>query len=938
MSPRSIAERPRVAAQGKFKSPEEELAYLRERVREQEKALDVQPSPIESERIAKREIAAYAETPAATILHETVVMPEHDTVRHMLKLEPEVHDKQLDGLLAIVAQQGIRNALSVAARMKNPHLEDDFHRALVRYIAEGLPEKGMKPLEKVNRALHMVLFEVQPQAHGEGKEDEMRQNKLEQLLASSEQLYAGLLPLIETHEGFSLEIAVPEGSESASLYLAIPRAKKTLAERLMSSVFPNARISESRGDYNIFNYEGSHAAAYGTLAKHAAFPLKTPDMFEHDPMNILLAAFAKILKHGEGAALQITVGTEGDRYNKHYKKILRELEKGKNIHQALKVPESEVAEVLWDAAKMVFAPEEHEREQQNEYRRTSDQVSTEEITRKIKTRIAPTSIRLVSSAKDSTRAEELLSNLIAPFNQYDDPKGNHFEFKRVGSWSIANFLRDFTYRTFDHDIAMPLSLAEITSIFHFTAERVTTSRELKRSFGKQAPAPVEIGGEGITIGINHYGADETPVHFAPADRLRHCYVIGQTGTGKTGLIKNMIIQDIKNGEGIAFIDPHGNDIEDVLAAIPPERAKDVIYFDPAYTARPMGLNMLEYDRSKPEMKTFVVDEVYGIFRKLYSDVPEAFGPMFEQYYRNAVQLVVEHPESGSTFVEIPRVFADTSFRNLKLAHCPNPIIVQFWRKIAEQAQGDPSLENVAPYITSKFDVFLANDIMRPIVAQEKSAFNFREIMDGKKIFLANLSKGRLGDRNTALLGLVLVSKFLQAAFSRVDSKGDLPVFYLYIDEFQNFATPSISTILSEARKYKLALTVAHQFIAQLEENIRDAVIGNVGTKISMRIGTTDAEFLEKQFAPVFSAKDLENLPNRTGVASLLVQGVPARPFTINTVELPKFDHTRIDPLKELSYRTYGKAREEVEAEIRRKFGQAEERAATGISDSTQLLR
>ncbi len=907
----------------KFKSPEEELAYLRERVKEQEHALDAQPNSFEKERIAKREIAQYAQEPAATVLHESVVMPEHETVRNMLKLEPEVHDKQLDGLLGIVAQQGIRNALSVAARMGNPHLEDDLHRVLVRYIAEGLPEKGLGPPEKINRALHLVLFEIHPQAHGEGKEEAQAQNKLEQLLSSSEQLYAGLTSLIDHEEGFSLEIAVPEGSESASLYLAVPRSKKTLAERLLSSVFPNARIAECRGDYNIFNYEGEHAAAYAELAKHPSFPLKTPDMFEHDPMNILLAAFAKIAKHGEGAALQITVSTEGDRYNKYYKKILRELEKGKSIHEALKVPESEIGEAFRDVAKQLFmSTEAYKEEKEGSYRKTSDQVSTEEITRKIKTRIAPASIRLVASAPHAARAEELLSNLIAPFSQYDNPKGNRFDFRRVSSWGVKQFLRDFTYRTFDHDISMPLSLGEITSIFHFTAERVTTSRELKRSFGKQAPAPVEIGGEGITIGINRYGADETPVHFAPADRLRHCYVIGQTGTGKTGLIKNMIIQDIQNGEGVAFIDPHGNDIEDVLAAIPPERAKDVIYFDPAYTARPMGLNMLEYDRAKPEMKTFVVDEVYGIFRKLYADVPEAFGPMFEQYYRNAVQLVVEDPDSGSTFLEVPRVFADTAFRNLKLSRCPNPVIVQFWRKIAEAAGGDASLENVTPYISSKFDVFLANDIMRPIVAQEKSAFNFREIMDGKKIFLANLSKGRLGDRNTALLGLVLVSKFLQAAFSRVDTKETLPTYYLYIDEFQNFATPSISTILSEARKYKLSLTVAHQFIAQLEEDIRDAVIGNVGTKISMRIGTTDAEFLEKQFAPVFSAKDLENLPNRTGVAALLVGGVPARPFTIETVELPKFDHSRTDALKELSYRTFGKPREEVEAEIQRKFGQA----------------
>ncbi len=920
--PPSLKERPKIAAIEKFKSPEEELAYLRERVREKEGELETSKNKFESDRIAKRELAAYADIPAATILHETVVMPEHDIVRHILKLEPEPHDTQVDEILKLVMERGIRNALSVVARTKNPHLEDDVHRALVRYIAEGLPDHGMAPPEKVRRALNMVLFEIQPQAHGEGDKQENAQHKLEQLLSSSEQLYAGLMSLIDSHEGFSLEIAVPEGSEEAFLYLAVPRVKKTLAERLISSVFPNARMSEARGDYNVFNYSGHHAGCYATLGDHPSLPLKTPDLFEHDPMNILLAAFAKIAKHGEGAALQILVSTEGDRYNHHYKKILRELEKGRHFRQAIKVPETELGEALRDVAKQIFMPEAHQKEIDREFRRSSDQVATEEITRKVKSRIAPALIRLVASAPTAQRAEELLSNLESSFKQYDDPKGNHLVFKKIGRWGMSDFTRDFTYREFDRSIAVPLSLGEITSIFHFTAERVTTSRELKRSFAKQAPAPVEMSGEGISLGINHYGADATKVHFGASDRLRHAYVIGQTGTGKTGLIKNMIMQDIRAGEGVAFIDPHGNDIEDVLASIPKEREKDVIYFDPAYTARPMGLNMLEYDRARPEMKTFVVDEVYGIFRKLYADVPEAFGPMFEQYYRNAVQLVVEDPDTGSTFVEIPRVFADPSFRNLKLSHCENPIIVQFWRKIAEQAQGDPSLENVAPYITSKFDVFLTNDIMRPVVSQEKSAFNFREIMDGKKIFLANLSKGRLGDRNTALLGLILVSKFLQAAFSRVDTRGDLPVFYLYVDEFQNLATPSIATILSEARKYKLSLTIAHQFIAQLEENIRDAVIGNVGTKAAFRIGTSDAEFLEKQFMPIFSAQDLENLPNRHAVLSLLVGGVPARPFTIETEELPKFDYSNIDALKERSYQAYGKPREEVEAEIRRKFDAA----------------
>lgn len=891
---------------------------MRARVAEKEKEIEAVAMP-DRERIARREVQEYGTVTPQGVLHEAVAMPEHEILRQALKLEPEAHDTQMDGLLKIVSEQGIRNALSVVSKLKNPHLEDDLHRVLVRYIAEGLPQKGIPAPERVSRALHLVLFEIHPQAHGEG--EDRREQKLEQILASSEQLYAGLLSLITPAEGFSIEIAVAEGTEEAALYLAVPRAKQALAERLISSVFPNARISELRGDYNIFNYEGAHASATATLAEHPAYPLKTYELFEHDPMNVLLAAFAKIAKHGEGAALQIVVSSEGERYNQHYKKILRALEHGKHLDEALKTPETVFGDFVHDVVKTVMTSEK-EREAAKHANRQGDQVATEEIGRKIKSRIVPAVIRLVASAPDQARANVLLDNLISPFNQFDDSKGNRLRFTKAGSGWLPEFgnpLRDFTYRSFDSASAIPLSLSEIATMVHFTAERVTTSRELKKAHAKQAPAPVEMPADGILLGLNRYGADEREVRYGVQDRLRHCYVIGQTGTGKTGLIKNMIIQDMLNGEGVAFIDPHGNDIQDVLAAVPPERIQDVIYFDPAYSARPMGLNMLEYDRAKPEMKTFVVDEVYQIFRKLYADVPEAFGPMFEQYYRNAVQLVVEDPDTGSTFLEIPRVFADSSFRNLKISRCNNPVIVQFWKKIAEAAGGEASLENIVPYITSKFDVFLANDIMRPIVAQQESAFDFREMMDGKKIFLANLSKGRLGERNASLLGLVLVSKFLQAAFSRVDTKGDLPVFYLYIDEFQNFATPSISTILSEARKYKLALTVAHQFIAQLPEEIRDAVIGNVGTKIAFRIGTTDAEFLEKQFHPVFIRSDLENQENRHASVALLVNGTPARPFTIKTANLPAFDHAHVDALKELSYRTFGKDRGEIEAEIRERF-------------------
>jgi hypothetical protein len=297
------------------------------------------------------------------------------------------------------------------------------------------------------------------------------------------------------------------------------------------------------------------------------------------------------------------------------------------------------------------------------------------------------------------------------------------------------------------------------------------------------------------------------------------------------------------------------------------------------------------------------------------------GPAFEQYFRNATMLVIEDPATGNTLLDVSRVLADANFRRLKLSRCQNPIIVQFWREIAEKAGGEASLANIVPYITNKFDVFLANEIMRPIVAQEHSAFNFREVMDERKILLVNLSKGRLGDVNANLIGLIIVGKILMAALSRVDVVGKQtpPPFYLYIDEFQNITTDSISTILSEARKYKLSLTIAHQFIAQLEDTIRDAVFGNVGSLGVFRVGTEDAEFLEKQFQPVFSATDIIKIDNRNAYMKMLADGRPVKPFNMETLApaSPRVDLA--EKIKELSYLRFGRDRAEVTEEIMRKY-------------------
>ncbi len=552
-----------------------------------------------------------------------------------------------------------------------------------------------------------------------------------------------------------------------------------------------------------------------------------------------------------------------------------------------------------------------------EDRPAADDPRIKNIEHKIESPILHASLRLVTSAATETRAKEILEGLEAPFRQFSDTSGNSIEFKEVKGSALKKFIHAFSYRLVDIASALPLSAKELATLAHLPRPAShAAAPDLVQAKSASAPAPSDMHERGVLLGINNFRGAKQKIYIQNEDRLRHMYLVGQTGTGKSALLKNMVIQDIKSGAGVCFIDPHGTDVLDILSAVPPERMQDVIYFDPAHTERPMGLNMLEYDVTRPEQKTLVVDELLGIFKKLFGASPESMGPAFEQYFRNAALLVMEDPASGNTLLDISRIFGDSDFRARKLAACKNPIVKRFWQDIAEQATGDQGLQNYAPYVTNKFDAFTTNEIVRPIIAQQQSAFNFRDIMDSKKILLVNLSKGRIGDLNANLLGLVIVGKFLIAALSRADSFGkELPPFYLHIDEFQNFATPSIATILSEARKYKLSLTVAHQFIAQLTDEIKDAVFGNVGSLCSFRIGADDAEFLEKQFAPVFTASDLMKVDNYNAFVRLLVGGKPAAPFNIETLPFESGPLEHVDAMRELSYNTYGRPREEIEQEI-----------------------
>ncbi len=399
------------------------------------------------------------------------------------------------------------------------------------------------------------------------------------------------------------------------------------------------------------------------------------------------------------------------------------------------------------------------------------------------------------------------------------------------------------------------------------------------------------------------------------------YIIGKSGVGKSQFIANMAIQDILAGEGVGVIDPHGDLIVEILSRIPPERAEDVILFSPADIERPLGLNLLEFDARYPEQKTFVINEMIKIFDKLY-DLRQTGGPIFEQYMRNAMLLVMSDPSSGSTLMEIPKVLADSEFRRLKLERCKDPTVVDFWRKEAEKAGGDAALANIVPYITSKLTSFISNDMMRPIIAQQNSAFSLREVMDRKKILLVDLPKGIVGETNAFLLGMILVGKILIAALSRTDMpKEARKDFYLYIDEFQNFTTDSISAILSEARKYNLNLIMAHQYIGQLvrgqDTSIKDAVFGNVGTWVVFKIGSEDAQVIVKEFAPVFNEYDLINIDKYSAYLKLLIDNSAARAFSMHAPwPLPGFERPEFaKKIKALSRLKYGQDRNIIESEI-----------------------
>lgn len=731
------------------------------------------------------------------------------------------------------------------------------------------------------RSIDSVLLEVAVPRVNEIKIDAM-----EQLFASVFSIKkGGWKQKLAVQPTISFEIVARQ--EDIRFYVWTPKPLQDLVEKQIHGAYPDAEVLEVP-EYNIFGENGKVAYKSLQLSKSNYLPIKTFKELVTDPMSSITSAMAK-LGAGEAAAIQILISPAESSWQKDGRRFISETKKQES-----------------DPEKAKFS---------------TSAKTLEAIENKISKPGFETSIRMVVVSSTMENAKMTLDNINSTFSQFAS-ENNNIKSRKIRS--KGSFMEDFLYRyqPMFHIFGNHPSIfnsEELATIYHFPNKQITTPH-IYWLYSKTAPAPAEIPTEGLFLGQSAYRGIKRAVYISNDDRRRHMYIIGKTGTGKTEFLKDLIMQDIKAGRGICFMDPHGDAIEDLLKLIPPERAEDVIYFNPSDTERPMGLNLLE--ATTEDEKHFVSTAVINMMYKLFDPYKTGIvGPRFEHAVRNAMLTAMSEP--GSTFVEVMRILTDATFVQELLPKIQDPIVRRYWTdQIAQTADFHKS--EVLDYIVSKFGRFVTNKMIRNIIGQSQSSFSFRNVMDESKILLINLAKGAIGEENSNFLGLVLVPRILMAAMSRQDvpeeSRKD---FYLYVDEFQNFATPDFAQILSEARKYRLNLTVANQFIGQVEEEVKNAVFGNVGSIIAFRVGVTDASYLAHEFTPTFGEDDLLNIDRFHVYIKTTVNNEPVPPFSMDLTRdmgsIKAIENPRVaEIIKEMSRLKYGRDLRLVDAEITRR--------------------
>ena len=926
---------------------------------------------------------------------------------------------------------------------------------LVAFVVVYSRIKNARDLKKYERGLKMVplLIHLPPSTDDiqQGGRDE--RDVANEVISQAQVMYSifsstltkGMGASIYGQRHFSFEIEAKDGL--IKYYAVVPSVLVETAKQAIQSAYPTARIEEKRPE-NIFNPGNPAKNISGAelhLKKKSYLPIATYEETKRDASMAILNALSTVGQN-EGAVVQVLFRPASVDWAKPAKEYVETTQKGKT-----KVTlGSHFSDYLLDILKAPFEPPaDPKKEEKVEQITTIKQNEIDSIMNKMRYPAFETLIRVIASSNNKVRSDGILSGIVSAFSQFNSAEMNSFKVNHLKD--EKTLAMDYVFRFFPLKTRSNiLNSVELASIFHLPEQNAIPNSQVERQLTKQVDGPAKLATTGVFLGVNEFRGEQKQIYLDDDDRRRHMYVIGQTGMGKSVFLENIAFQDMCDGRGFAFIDPHGDAVEKLLQLVPEERIDDIIYFDPADIENPVGMNMFEF--TDPDQKDFIVQEGINMLQSLFDpsnqgffgprgqhmfrnaalllmadpngatfiDIPQCFtdpefvksklryvtdkavydywtkefpaslksndsddiiyfdpadienpvgmnmfeftdpdqkdfivqeginmlqslfdpsnqgffGPRGQHMFRNAALLLMADP-NGATFIDIPQCFTDPEFVKSKLRYVTDKAVYDYWTKEFPASLKSNDSGEVITWFTSKWGPFLSNTIMRNILGQTKSGFNIREIMDNKKIFLVNLSKGRLGDLNARLLGMIFVMKFQQAAMSRADMpENQRQDFCLYVDEFQNFATESFESILSEARKYRLNLIVANQFMTQLTDKIREAILGNVGTIICGRVGVTDADLMVKAFTPTFTAEDLTKTANHEAICKVMIFGMPSTAFTMKLpAPMGEPNEELMKSLKVYSATKFGKTREEVEREINERWNAAskEETAAPVVA-------
>lgn len=737
---------------------------------------------------------------------------------------------------------------------------------------------------------------------------------------AAEQLFASLHGILRdknelrlnngVQEHLSFEIASVNGQ--IRFYVWVPKVLRSFVEGQIYAQYPSVQIHEADEDY--VQHEKLHSVTYTaniTLTESEMLPIKTFQSFEVDPLAGITGALAKLDSTGEELWVQILVKPIADDWHKASEAWIKRIKSGVSSSTSS-------ANLTWLGGlfEALWKPPETG---------TPGASAPKELSERTKTRIAEAEkkatklgykvkIRLAYLGESTSSARLHMQALVGTFKQFNSTNLNGFKMSKA-SFKKED-LEAYRKRSMGQSSYI-LNIEELASVFHLPHTNVETPNVVWASSKTAEPPaklPIITGDKAIdenisAFGLTNFRGINHQFGMYRSDRSRHVYIIGQTGAGKSGTLELFALSDIFHGHGYAIIDPHGDFAIDNMRFIPGSRLDDVVYFNPADTAYPLGFNPLEVHN--PAQKTNISSEVIGVLKRMFGD---SWGPRLEYILRYTILALLDRP--STTMLDITRMLTDKKFRNETLEYCQDTVVLNFW-KVEFASWNDKFVAEAVAPVLNKVGAFTANPIIRNIIGQPKSTFDIRKIMDEGKILIVNLSKGLIGEDNAAILGAFLVTKIQLAAMSRSDIERieDRRPFYLYVDEFQNFATDSFATILSEARKYGLNLTVANQYISQMSETVRDAVFGNVGTMISFRVSADDAPILAKQFEPQFEANDLLQMNNRHFIINMVIKGEKAPAFSATTLTLPPPQVDNTGRIIENTRRHYSRSRAEVEQEI-----------------------